>query len=174
MRKIDIRSVVTFFSLFSVVVALKEERGVFNPRLVQQDTSGKLTLNPLEEEEYLRNNYGYIWRGTVATVWNYAVDSPYVIESRNRLEALMAPEELENVVIYSRALTRVINQHVLHGRWDGNYGDGVDPSSWVGSEDILRRWLESGARVRYGQCWVFCSPAYHSSTCLEYSCTCGD
>lgn len=44
---------------------------------------------------------------------------------------------------------------VLHGRWDGNYGDGDSPSDWYGSVRILRRYMETGAPVKYGQCWVF-------------------
>ncbi|KAM4622715.1 protein-glutamine gamma-glutamyltransferase E-like [Discoglossus pictus] len=45
---------------------------------------------------------------------------------------------------------------VLVGNWSGNYGDGVMPSSWTGSVNILKGWYYTGFKpVKYGQCWVF-------------------
>ena len=105
--------------------------------------------------EYMQNDCGYIWAYGFAIPWRYAVGSAEVTQSRNRLMQLMTESERTNQVLYSRALTRLISMNVLDGRWDGRYGDGVDPSRWVGSDDIFHRWLISGLRVRYGQCWVF-------------------
>ncbi|RXN25867.1 glutamine gamma-glutamyltransferase [Labeo rohita] len=45
---------------------------------------------------------------------------------------------------------------VLMGNWSGNYSDGVNPSMWTGSADILKKWAETRfSPVKYGQCWVF-------------------
>lgn len=44
---------------------------------------------------------------------------------------------------------------VVAGSWSGEYADGVNPVSWVGSVDILLRYHQSGCSVKYGQCWVF-------------------
>lgn len=42
------------------------------------------------------------------------------------------------------------------GKWSGSYSDGVLPTKWNGSGDILRQWAASHLRpVKYGQCWVF-------------------
>lgn len=47
---------------------------------------------------------------------------------------------------------------VLAGKWQGSYEDGVNPTAWSGSADILLRWASSNCSpVRYGQCWVFAS-----------------
>lgn len=47
---------------------------------------------------------------------------------------------------------------IVVGRWQGSYKDGVSPTAWGGSGDILRRWASSNCSpVRYGQCWVFAS-----------------
>ncbi|KAL7388411.1 hypothetical protein ABVT39_013230 [Epinephelus coioides] len=60
-----------------------------------------------------------------------------------------------------RVVSAMVNSNdddsgVLSGRWDGEYGDGVNPSYWSGSYAILRRWYNSGSNpVMYGQCWVF-------------------
>lgn len=45
---------------------------------------------------------------------------------------------------------------VLVGNWSGDYSDGVSPSSWSSSVEILRKYHSSnGTPVSYGQCWVF-------------------
>lgn len=45
---------------------------------------------------------------------------------------------------------------VLKGNWSNEFKEGVHPSKWTGSADILKKWAESNySPVRYGQCWVF-------------------
>ena len=132
---------------------------MFNPRLTLPDTLDdervrRQTANAFTDE-YLNNNNGYIWTGGAAISWCYAVGSQAVTDSKNRLIELMTAAERSNQVEYSRALTRLIGNNVLRGRWDGYYRDGVEPTQWVGSEEIYRRWLRFGQPVRYGQCWVF-------------------
>lgn len=42
------------------------------------------------------------------------------------------------------------------GKWSGSYDNGVHPTKWTGSGDILKQWAASNFKpVRYGQCWVF-------------------
>lgn len=59
----------------------------------------------------------------------------------------------------SRAISRIVNSNddrgVLVGRWDGNYVDGIGPSTWTGSAEILEQFLRTEDEVKYGQCWVF-------------------
>ena len=46
----------------------------------------------------------------------------------------------------------------LVGNWSGNdsdYADGTEPTSWSGSEGILRKYISTKRPVKYGQCWVF-------------------
>ena len=105
--------------------------------------------------EYTNNNFGYIWTGPIGIPWNYAVGSQVVTDATNALRVMIPGPERLNPVLYSRALTKLINRHVLVGRWDGMYNDGFDPTSWVSSERILSLWLTKNQRVRYGQCWVF-------------------
>ena len=142
------------------VIHLCDVNVMFNPWLTQRDVSGdervrRQATDIAFDDEYLKNNYGYIWTGRVAIPWNYAIGSEAVTNSKNRLTQLMSQTERSNQVQYSRALTRLIGSDVLYGRWDGRYSDGVEPGQWVGSEEILKRWLQSGRSVRYAQCWVF-------------------
>lgn len=45
---------------------------------------------------------------------------------------------------------------VLKGNWSSDFKQGVHPSTWTGSGDILKMWANSGfSPVKYGQCWVF-------------------
>lgn len=45
---------------------------------------------------------------------------------------------------------------VLKGNWSGDFKQGVNPSAWTGSGDILKMWAVTGySPVKYGQCWVF-------------------
>lgn len=45
---------------------------------------------------------------------------------------------------------------VLKGNWSGDFKQGMNPSLWTGSGDILRQWAKSGySPVKYGQCWVY-------------------
>ena len=143
------------------MVHLCDVNVMFNPWLTQWETSDdkrvrRQTTSSAFTDEYLYNNYGYIWIWSKAIPWNYAVGSEIITDSKNRLTQLMSRTERSSQVEYSRALTRLIGRNVLYGRWDGYYSDGVEPTQWVGSEDILSRWLQSdGQRVRYAQCWVF-------------------
>jgi hypothetical protein len=139
------------------VIHLCDVNVIFNPRwdLSRGERIRRQATNSAFNDEYLNNNYGYIWTGPVAIPWNYAVGSEVVTNSKNRLTQLMSQTERSSQVQYSRALTRLIGSNVLRGRWDGRYSDGVEPGQWVGSEEILERWLQSGRNVRYAQCWVF-------------------
>lgn len=50
------------------------------------------------------------------------------------------------------------DQGILLGKWKNDYSDGVKPTDWTSSADILQQWLSSKFKpVRYGQCWVFAS-----------------
>lgn len=44
---------------------------------------------------------------------------------------------------------------ILTGNWSGNYSGGRAPTSWSGSVDILREYVEKKRPVKYAQCWVF-------------------
>ena len=119
-------------------------------RVRRQEPSNGLT------SEYVNNNFGFIWvGGRVAIPWNYGVNSRVVTDAKNALTQKMSQRVRSDPILYSRTLTELIGNDVLYGRWDGSYSDGVEPTQWVGSEDILKRWLRSKRPVRYAQCWVF-------------------
>lgn len=106
-----------------------------------------------------RNNPVYIGR----------VISAMVRISSNSL--LSAPSL--NVLMQSLCLSEQVNcqddKGVLMGNWSGDYSDGVNPSKWSGSADILRMWSETQFRpVKYGQCWVFAAVMCTGVTNMSY------
>ena len=139
---------------------------MFNPWL-NHDVDQKLTKertprpnlmasNDSITSEYIDNNFGFIWAGEqVAIPWNYGINSQVVIDAKNALTQMMSRLERSDPLLYSRTLTQLIGRDVLYGRWDGYYDDGVEPTQWVGSEAILKRWIQTRRPVRYAQCWVF-------------------
>ncbi|XP_073326324.1 protein-glutamine gamma-glutamyltransferase 5-like [Pagrus major] len=126
-------------------------------------------------QEYITSDYGVLFMGSHSNVrrrpWSFGQYEPGVLEAC--LELLqVSPQHLsdKNRDYYRRAdpiyLSRVIcamvncndDLGILMGKWSGSYKDGVRPTDWSGSADILHRWVSSNCNpVRYGQCWVFAS-----------------
>jgi transglutaminase 1 len=45
---------------------------------------------------------------------------------------------------------------MMVGKWEGGFAGGTNPSSWSGSEQIIRQYISRGMRpVSFSQCWVF-------------------
>jgi hypothetical protein len=62
----------------------------------------------------------------------------------------------------ARIVTAMVTQQTQHpdgilvGSWAQSFPNGANPSSWQGSDSILRQYVNQRfTPVRYGQCWVF-------------------
>ncbi|KAM9829210.1 protein-glutamine gamma-glutamyltransferase 5-like [Syngnathus typhle] len=128
-----------------------------------------------QRQEYVKNDYGMIYMGTDINFskqpWSFSQYEPGVLEACLQL-LQVSPQHLSNnhkdyvrradPAYLSRIICAMVNSSddmgVLEGRWKGSYKNGVNPTEWSGSADILLRWMASkGNPVRYGQCWVFAS-----------------
>ncbi|XP_078477662.1 protein-glutamine gamma-glutamyltransferase 2-like, partial [Lampetra planeri] len=128
-----------------------------------------------QTQEYIKSDYGLVYMGTHLNVssrpWSYGQYEPGVLEACLKL-LQVSPQHLSNQqrdyvlradpVYLSRVVCAMVNSSddmgVLEGRWQGSYKDGVRPTEWSSSADILHRWSSSNCSpVRYGQCWVFAS-----------------
>ncbi|XP_061908612.1 protein-glutamine gamma-glutamyltransferase 5-like isoform X2 [Entelurus aequoreus] len=126
-------------------------------------------------DEYIKRDNGMVYMGTDVNVvprpWSFGQYEPGVLEACLQL-LQVSPQHLSNKhkdyvhradpVYLSRVMCAMVNSSddmgVLEGKWQGSYKDGVGPTEWSSSADILHRWLASKAKpVRYGQCWVFAS-----------------
>nr|XP_046239122.1 transglutaminase 5, like [Scatophagus argus] len=126
-----------------------------------------------QREEYVQNDSGLLFMGTPMNIvprpWSYDQYEPGVLEAcLNLLQ--VSPQHQKNAridylnrnnpVYIGRIVSAMINSEddrgVLKGNWSGDFKEGVNPSMWTGSGDILRQWAQSGySPVKYGQCWVF-------------------
>ncbi|XP_008316246.1 protein-glutamine gamma-glutamyltransferase 2-like isoform X1 [Cynoglossus semilaevis] len=142
--------------------------------------------NEKKRQEYVLAQTGQVYRGTHKRIrgkpWNFAQFEPGILDICLKIldenpkflsNADKDCSERKNPVYVTRVLSAMINSNddngVLVGNWGEISDDGVHPGEWIGSEDILRQWAESGP-VRYGQCWVFAAVACTVSRALGIPC----
>ncbi|CAM4619930.1 unnamed protein product [Leuciscus chuanchicus] len=123
--------------------------------------------------EYIRNDFGLLFKGSPGNVdsrpWSFDQYEKGILDICMKLLQLSPQSQADakkdllnrNSPVYiSRVISAMVNcqddKGVLMGNWSGRYSDGVNPSTWSGSADILWEWSETQfSPVRYGQCWVF-------------------
>ncbi|XP_041946332.1 transglutaminase 5, like [Alosa sapidissima] len=124
-------------------------------------------------EEYVQNDFGLLYMGTpsnnVARPWSFDQYEADILQICMKLLDVSPQHQKDwkadylsrgDPVYIGRVVSAMINsqddQGVLMGRWSGSYSDGVHPTKWTGSGDILKQWAASNfSPVKYGQCWVF-------------------
>ncbi|XP_068120004.1 protein-glutamine gamma-glutamyltransferase 2 isoform X2 [Hyperolius riggenbachi] len=138
-----------------------------------------------ERTEYVGTQYGIVFQGTKNSMdpvpWNFGQFEEGIPEicillldsnPKHRKDSNRDCSRRNDPVYISRVISAMVNCNdedggILYGRWDNNYGDGVNPNTWMGSVDVLRRWRKYGCQpVRYGQCWVFAAVACSVLRCL--------
>lgn len=126
-----------------------------------------------QKDEYVLNDSGLLFMGTsknlVSRPWSFDQYEPGVLETclnllqvspQHKKDIRMDYLNRNNPVYISRVVSAMINSEddrgVLKGKWSGGFKQGVNPSTWTGSGEILRQWAKTGySPVKYGQCWVF-------------------
>ncbi|TRY58612.1 hypothetical protein DNTS_007612 [Danionella cerebrum] len=123
--------------------------------------------------EYIKRDYGMLFKGTpdnmVYRPWSFGQNEKGILDICMKLLDL-SPQSLAdskkdllnrgNAVYIGRIVAAMVNSEddlgVLMGNWSEDFSDGVNPSQWSGSAEILKTWANRQFRpVKYGQCWVF-------------------
>uniref|UniRef100_A0A3Q1HB60 Transglutaminase-like domain-containing protein n=1 Tax=Anabas testudineus TaxID=64144 RepID=A0A3Q1HB60_ANATE len=145
---------------------------LFNPWLKADPVYMQLDV---DKEEYIKNDHGVVYMGTNLNVitrpWSFGQYEAGVLEACLKL-LQVSPHHLSNKykdyrrrrdpVYVSRVLCAMVNCNddlgIIKGKWQGSWKDGVRPTDWSGSAEILHSWVSSNCSpVSYGQCWVFAS-----------------
>ncbi|XP_071778626.2 protein-glutamine gamma-glutamyltransferase E [Centroberyx gerrardi] len=141
-----------------------------------------------QREEYVMNEQGIIYKGSdnyiTSMAWDYGQFEENMVDICLKMLDVN-PKHLKdsaddvsarcNPIYVGRVVSAMINSEddcgVLEGCWGGNMEDGVLPTHWNGSLDILQLWHISGChQVKYGQCWVFAGVMCSVMRCLGIPC----
>nr|XP_060635950.1 protein-glutamine gamma-glutamyltransferase K [Anolis sagrei ordinatus] len=127
-------------------------------------------------DEYVLNESGRIYYGTESQIgertWNYAQFDHGILDACLFMldQRGMPHASRGDPIMVSRVVSAMVNSlddnGVLVGNWNGDYSRGTNPSAWVGSRDILLKYLKTGYPVLYGQCWVFAGVVTTVLRCL--------
>uniref|UniRef100_A0A8C4ZJB8 Protein-glutamine gamma-glutamyltransferase 2 n=1 Tax=Gadus morhua TaxID=8049 RepID=A0A8C4ZJB8_GADMO len=175
---------------FSLVLHLKAGSPEFNPEetsftLIVETGDAVYMRSETKRQEYVLSQHGLLYRGSATRIhhkpWNFSQFEPGILDICLKIldEGLNVVSDTDqdcserrSPVYITRVLSAMINSNdnegVLVGEW-AEFEDGVHPSTWIGSGDILRQWADSGP-VCYGQCWVFAAVDCTVSRALGIPC----
>ncbi|XP_067314344.1 protein-glutamine gamma-glutamyltransferase 5-like [Pseudorasbora parva] len=123
--------------------------------------------------EYIRNDNGLLFKGcpnnVISRSWSFGQYEKGILDICMKMLQVSPQSQADarkdllnrsNPVYIGRVVSAMVNCQddlgVLMGNWSEKYSDGINPSMWSGSADILRKWSETQCKpVKYGQCWVF-------------------
>ncbi|XP_042372993.1 coagulation factor XIII A chain-like, partial [Plectropomus leopardus] len=121
--------------------------------------------NEAERFEYVLNDYGMIYQGSVGAVshrdWVYGqfergiLDACIYILDCSRMPIYDRGNCIKVVRIGSSMMNSQDDRGVCVGNWSDDYSMGRSPTSWTGSVKILLQYANTGVPVCYAQCWVF-------------------
>ncbi|XP_044010420.1 annulin-like [Aphidius gifuensis] len=137
---------------------------IFNPWCPDD----KIHLNDEEQrQEYVMSQKGLIWTGHVgqveATPWSFGQFNKDVLNIAFHLINVMAYVDVvdrHDPIHVSRALSALVNgndydEGISLRKSDDNDADEKQPQSFVGTSDIIEKFLKEKKPVKCGQCWIY-------------------
>uniref|UniRef100_A0A8D3DEA7 protein-glutamine gamma-glutamyltransferase n=1 Tax=Scophthalmus maximus TaxID=52904 RepID=A0A8D3DEA7_SCOMX len=121
--------------------------------------------NEGERREYVLNDSGVIFQGTVESVsqrtWMYGqfergiLDACIYILDMSRMPITDRGHAVKLIRKGSAMINSQDDNGVLVGNWRDDFSMGTSPTLWTGSTKILQKYANTGVPICYGQCWVF-------------------
>ncbi|XP_017060319.2 LOW QUALITY PROTEIN: annulin-like [Drosophila ficusphila] len=119
-----------------------------------------------QRKEYVKNDTTLIYNGSYNSIcalgWKLGQYERDVLKCSLRILGTiggLSPAHRGDPVFVARTLSAVINcnddRGILVGNWEEVIEDGVKPTKWTGSAEIIQQFYKSKEPVRYGQCWVY-------------------
>jgi transglutaminase 1 len=131
-------------------------------------------------EEYVLNDSGYVFtNGHRATRWTFGQFTDVALKCTFKLLEMcrrVSDRDTAREVVrhISSAANNADNNGLVAGKWltrpGMNFDGGRRPGEWTGSTAIFRQYLETGAPVKWGQCWVFSAVTTSMMRCLGIPC----
>ncbi|XP_038055655.1 protein-glutamine gamma-glutamyltransferase K-like [Patiria miniata] len=126
---------------------------------------GVYMADEVKRQEYVMGEVSLYFYGSKYRIgsspWNYGQFEKMSLDCALYLlqKSGMPDSSRKSPIQVSRVLSALVNAQdddgVLVGRWDGEYDDGISPTTWTGSIAILSQYMKTRESVKYGQCWVF-------------------
>lgn len=111
-----------------------------------------------KREEHLLSETGGILTGSEfqpgIRPWNFSQYETPVITAALKLLETVDVNSRGHITAICRALTPLICEKVVEMRFDGKYHGSTAPTAWLSTISVLKKWQESGEKVRYAQCPV--------------------
>ncbi|XP_055376367.1 annulin isoform X2 [Condylostylus longicornis] len=119
-----------------------------------------------ERKEYLLSDTTLIWRGSYnrmrPSVWKLGQFEKHVLDCSllliadvGRVGAAYRGDPVRTTRALSAAINSPDDDGCILGSWEETFPDGIAPTKWIGSVEILQRYYKKRKPVKYGQCWVF-------------------
>ncbi|XP_051872089.1 coagulation factor XIII A chain-like [Pristis pectinata] len=129
-----------------------------------------------EREEYVLNDVGCIYYGKFEEIttrsWIFGqfesniLDACIYIMDRAQMPLQTRGCPIKVCRVASAMINSKDDDGVLVGNWSGQYENGVAPTAWNSSVEILLKYFETKWPVCYGQCWVFAAVLNTVLRCL--------
>ncbi|XP_073988151.1 annulin-like isoform X3 [Rhodnius prolixus] len=112
-------------------------------------------------KEYILTEVGSIWKGSLkqpqCSLWKYGQFDNNILDyclmllqKNSKLPITQCNDPIMVARAVASAVNNTDNNGIVYGNWSGDYYGGKNPSEWIGSPKILRKFYQTQKPVKYG------------------------